>query len=59
MDTPEELIRMLQGFQYVTKAPVHTVIMWVEVGQVGVVRRVLESSAAGYSNVQPYYYSPT
>ena len=41
---------MLDGFQYITKCDLHTVVMWVEIGQIGIVRGVLE--AKGYTNVQ-------
>jgi hypothetical protein len=41
---------MLDGFQYVTKCDLHTVVMWVEIGQIGLVRSVFESK--GYTNVQ-------
>ena len=50
VDTEEEMTTLLKGFTYVTTAPLYTVVMWVELGQVGMVRRVLE--AQGYVHIQ-------
>ena len=37
-DTEEELTTLLKGFSYVTTAPLYTVVMWVEIWQVGLVQ---------------------
>ena len=55
----DELLKILQGFKFATNSPVHTVIMWVEMGQLGPVRALLESQDAGYTNVQAlFWYKP-
>jgi hypothetical protein len=55
----EELLKILQGFKFATSSPVHTVLLWVEIGQLGAVRAVLESPDAGYTNVQAlFWYKP-
>ena len=53
-DTEEELTTLLKGFSYVTTAPLYTVVMWVEIGQVGLVRKVLE--AQGYVHIQVHFW---
>ena len=52
----EELAKLLQGFRYATTAPVHTIIMWCEIGQLGAIRALLESPEHGYANVQPFFW---
>ena len=55
----DELLKILQGFKFATNSPVHTVILWVEMGQLGPVRALLESQDAGYTNVQAlFWYKP-
>ena len=54
--TMEELSKLLEGFRFATNAPVHTIIMWCEVGQVGAIRALLQSPEQGYVNVQPFYW---
>ena len=52
--TMEELGKVIKGFQYATEANIHTIVMWVEIGQVGAIRGLLESQ--GYENVQPCFW---
>ena len=55
----EELGKLLEGFKFATNAPVHTIIMWVEIGQLGAIRALLQSPEQGYVNVQPVcWYQP-
>ena len=39
--TIDELGKILQGFKFATKSSVHTAILWVDIGQLGVVRALL------------------
>ena len=51
VDPEEEMTNLLKGFTYVTTAPLYTVVLWVELGQVGMVRRVLEAQGTSTSSV--------
>jgi hypothetical protein len=37
-------------------AGVHTIILWVEIGQLGDIRTLLESTDIGYQNVQTFFW---
>ena len=54
VDTEEELTTLMRGFTWVTSAPLYTVVMWVEIGQVGLVRKVLD--AQGYVHIQVHFW---
>ena len=54
VDTEEELTTLMRGFTWVTTAPLYTVVMWVEIGQVGLVRKVLD--AQGYVHIQVHFW---
>ena len=49
-DSEEMILKTLRGFQYVNKAPLHTVILWVHPSQTHVVTKVLETT--GYQHIQ-------
>ena len=50
----DELVKILQGSKFATTSPVHTAILWVDIGQLVVVRALLEFPDAGYTNLHPF-----
>jgi hypothetical protein len=52
----EELGKIIAGFKYATQAAVHTLLVLSEIGQIGDIRDLLQSSDIGYQNVQTFFW---